>query len=192
MQDTLGEWSRSDAAESGRDCLDCHMPWVADTDTDGRHRDHNFVGMLDADLLGRAVEVEIEARREGGTVIVEATLRGAAIGHAFPTGDLFREAVLRVWTIERESDMDLRRMYRRFETVASVDQEGRPRDLSVEVEDSRVPPPGQGERRFELRLRSPAAQRVGWSLELEAHSSTRGDDPPHTPVAQGEVPIESR
>ncbi|KIG13020.1 hypothetical protein DB30_00794 [Enhygromyxa salina] len=182
LQDTYGEWSRSRAAAAQVGCSDCHMPVV--DQAGAPHRSHAFVGMQDPTLVGAAVRVAVVARREGGSVFVEVTLRPGAIGHAFPTGDLFRQGVLRVWTQERESAAGEFLLERRFASGAS--------GYMVEVEDTRVPPPGAGELPpIVFRLRSPAAQRVGWSLDLRATTSDppRPDDP-RTRVAAGDVAIE--
>ncbi|PRP97317.1 multiheme c-type cytochrome [Enhygromyxa salina] len=188
LQDTYGEWSRSRAAAAQIGCRDCHMPLV---DQAGEpHRSHAFAGMHDQALVASAVRVGVEARREGGSVIVEVTLRPGAIGHAFPTGDLFRQGVLRVWTDERESAVDEFVLERRFAAQPRhADGSG---GYMVQVADTRVPPPGVGELpRVVFRLRSPAAQRVGWSLDLRATTSDppRPDDP-RTRVAAGDVAIE--
>jgi hypothetical protein len=187
LQDTLGEWSRSSAAARGVGCRDCHMPWVGEGG--GRHRSHAFPGMLDARLVASAVDVTIVARREGELVLVDAQLSPGAIGHAFPTGDLFREAVLRVWTEEPESRTS-ERLLKRWFAAQPPSTDGSPTYV-VEVDDTRVPPPGAGPpRRFELRLHSPTASAIGWSLDLRA-ANTRRPDPGQrrVRVAEGRVKI---
>lgn len=73
----------------GKSCVDCHM----------RPRkgglDHRFWTARDPDLLRRSLAVD-RARMQGGAV--ELALRTVDVGHAFPTGDLFRRIVVRVWT----------------------------------------------------------------------------------------------
>lgn len=198
LQDTVGEWTRSDAARRGVGCRDCHMRWIDEVGDvgeldglgSGRHRDHRFTGMRDRELAARAVDVDVLARREGGTVIVDVTLTGAAIGHAFPTGDMFREGVLEVWTDEDDSDHGSERLVRSFRPVRRLDDEGEAEWINAEVDDTRVPPPGQGPRAFQFRLRSPAAQAVRWRLDLRAGSPNQhGGSVPTTRVAEGRVAI---
>lgn len=80
MQLTLEEHARSPYAAFG--CADCHMRRV-----DGQHRDHAFAASRDPDMLRRAVNVS--ASRLGPTSI-RIVLSPGEVGHAFPTGDLFR------------------------------------------------------------------------------------------------------
>ena len=51
------------------------------------HLRHDFQSSRDAERLRRAVHVEV-ARRDGGRVVL--TLEARGVGHALPTGDLFR------------------------------------------------------------------------------------------------------
>ncbi len=73
----------------GKSCVDCHM----------RPRkgglDHRFWTARDPELLRRSLAVD-QATMVGGKV--EVSLRAVDVGHAFPTGDLFRRIVVRVWT----------------------------------------------------------------------------------------------
>lgn len=82
MQTTMSEHRASDSAD--RTCASCHMPWVGAGAA--RHRSHRFE-VRDPRLLRGAMSVR--ARRAGATA-VELTLEPVGVGHAFPTGDLFR------------------------------------------------------------------------------------------------------
>lgn len=75
-------------AEVATACATCHMP----PDDDG-HPGHRFGASRDADLLARSVVVE-PTRLDAERVSFALTAQG--VGHAFPTGDLFRRLVLRV------------------------------------------------------------------------------------------------
>lgn len=74
MQTTMREHQRSVFAD--RSCASCHMPAA----------DHGFASTRAPEALRRAVE--IVATREGDDLVVE--LAPVAVGHAFPTGDLYR------------------------------------------------------------------------------------------------------
>jgi len=85
MQSTVSEHRASAYPE--RPCADCHMP------SSGGRRDHTFAASRSPAMLRRALVVATS--RAGSEVTLE--LGPGEIGHAFPTGDLFRR--LRV-TIE--------------------------------------------------------------------------------------------
>jgi hypothetical protein len=87
MQTTVREHAAS--AHAGTSCAGCHMPLVGEGEA--RHRSHAFASSRSEGAQARAVEVE--ARRQGDQVLVE--LRAPEIGHAFPTGDMFRRVVVR-------------------------------------------------------------------------------------------------
>jgi hypothetical protein len=98
MQTTLSEHERSsDAAQS---CSDCHMPVVSS------HRSHAFASTRDPVALSRALSVV--ASRDGDRLLLRLTPRG--VGHAFPTGDLFRR--LRVVAEARRGERLVRREQR--------------------------------------------------------------------------------
>lgn len=80
MQGTIAEHAESPARD--RSCADCHMPAV-----DGKRRGHQFVASRDAASVGKAIRARGE-RVDASHVRVVIT--PAELGHAFPTGDLFR------------------------------------------------------------------------------------------------------
>jgi hypothetical protein len=86
MQSTRAEHLESPFAGAG--CAGCHMPLVENgkDSAPGRHRSHAFVASRDPALLRSAAR--ISATRAGGAVRVR--IEPVALGHAFPTGDLFR------------------------------------------------------------------------------------------------------
>jgi hypothetical protein len=95
MQSTLTEHAGS--AYAATPCAECHMPWVGDGAQ--RHRSHAFAASRDPAMLRAAIDVQ--ARREpGGRVSLQLT--PGRIGHAFPTGDLFR----RLWVDVEAQDGD--------------------------------------------------------------------------------------
>ncbi|MFO0593130.1 MAG: multiheme c-type cytochrome [Polyangiaceae bacterium] len=89
MQDTLGEHARSAFAD--KPCQTCHMPLVPSKDG-GTHRSHAFRVQGDTAMLAKAVKVI-------GTEVAHhqlaLTLAPGDVGHAFPTGDLYRQVELR-------------------------------------------------------------------------------------------------
>lgn len=78
MQSTGSEWRAWVAAGGAQGCVDCHMPGGA----------HTFPGARDRAFLGASVVVE----EGGGRLRLEA--RG--VGHAVPTGDVFRRLTVEV------------------------------------------------------------------------------------------------
>jgi hypothetical protein len=151
LQNTLVEYRGSEAHARGETCQLCHMERAG----------HRFAGIHDPEHLARAVDVELSARRMGGAIDVDVRIAGADIGHAFPTGDVFRTAVLRVETSGGASDEIVMRRW----LAQTIDPDGE--DLHVRtVDDSRVPAPGQGELREALRLVDDGARELTWTLRL--------------------------
>jgi len=90
MQTTVHEHRAS--TQRDRSCADCHMPRV--TGADGRvHRSHAFTGSRDPDGMRAAFTVRA-SRPAADRVRLTLDLREESIGHAFPTGDLFRRLVV--------------------------------------------------------------------------------------------------
>ena len=86
MQSTATEHAASAFAETS--CADCHMPRVGDG-----HRDHTFAISREPALLRQALSARARRDRQN-TVVLE--LEPMGVGHAFPTGDLFRRLELQV------------------------------------------------------------------------------------------------
>ncbi len=195
QQDTFGEWARSSAAEDGVTCQHCHMPWV--TSPNGRrHRSHAFPGGWDADFVRSAVFAHVTATREGEDVVVVATIEPRAIGHAFPTGDLFRRAELRVAAGGQSSVLRLDRQFEDHRVLrpgVGVVIERR------QVRDTRVAPPsGEPAIARTLRLTAVAAAitDVHWALDYHimptpmTAASQHDEAPVRTHALQsGVVPI---
>ncbi len=97
MQLTLTEHARSGYAELG--CADCHMPAIFD-DT-GRHRDHRFDVSRNPPLLRAALSASAERL---GPDKLRLALTPVAVGHALPTGDLFRRLELRVEALDARGE----------------------------------------------------------------------------------------
>jgi hypothetical protein len=93
MQDTLQEHALS--ALANVPCQGCHMPRVRDADGTSHHR-HDFAVQADPSFLAQAVSIELVSRTEKQVTLA---LSAGSIGHAFPTGDLFRSSQLEVWEV---------------------------------------------------------------------------------------------
>ncbi len=157
LQDTVAEWSQSRYAD--RPCQRCHMPVTGDAGK--QHANHAFHTLDDPEMMARAVRVTADARRRGGAVRVTVVIAPGELGHAFPTGDMFRQAVLTVRTGAARRHAVLMRY---FAQTITDDGTGH---LLGQVDDTRIPPPGTGPPpRLELELDDPRATEVSWSLEL--------------------------
>jgi hypothetical protein len=174
LQNTLVEYRGSDAHARGETCQSCHMR--ATQTGDDAFAGHAFPGLDDPEQLARAVDVDVQAQRSGGSVDVDVRITGADIGHAFPTGDVFRSAVLRVATPGgAQGEIVMQRWL-----AQTIDPDGE--DLHVRtIDDTRVPAPGQGELRERLRLDDAVATELEWELLLwrvpPEHRTARGMDP---------------
>ncbi len=119
MQSTMSEHAVSRYADVS--CGDCHMPRVAGTD--GRpHRSHRFGSSRDPNRLREAVVAR--AWRESGGLVVR--LEPGIVGHAFPTGDLFRRLVVEGERLDphgRVLHADRRILRREFDVVRGPDGE---------------------------------------------------------------------
>jgi len=181
MQSTVSEHARSNAR--GAACSDCHMPAVEGAR--GRFRSHRFAGGRDAAFVTRAVTVTA-ARTGPGSVRVSLTPRD--IGHAFPTGDLFRrlevsaEALGPEWQVVAGERRYLARHWERdarspFGVVLrSVVRDDRPLDERVDVE---------------LELGERAAEfPIAWRVAYQRVAHPRGGDEDES-LVEGEVELSS-
>lgn len=92
MQLTITEHRESEHADLS--CADCHMK-VAGKGA-SRHRRHDFVSSRDPAFMRAALDVRVKRRGEDLVFDLDPVL----VGHAYPTGDLFRRLELRVDTLE--------------------------------------------------------------------------------------------
>jgi len=88
MQLTASEHAASPYA--GQSCAECHMPRIRDGWL-GTHRSHAFAEARDPARLRAALVVRAERT---GASRVTLTLTSERVGHAYPTGDLFRRLVV--------------------------------------------------------------------------------------------------
>ena len=125
MQLTVMEHARSEFAEVA--CADCHMARM------GRRRDHRFVASRDPEFLRAAISV---AARRSGADRVQLGLAPVGVGHAFPTGDLFRRIELRVEARDAQGelvDKTIRHLERHFQPGTHTGPDaGRPDPIEVD------------------------------------------------------------
>lgn len=121
---------------------------------DGTHRSHDFRVQGDEALMASALSVtasSVDTRR------VEVTLRVAEVGHAVPTGDLYRRLVVRAVDAGGQAARPVV-LGRRFSRVHHPDGDER-----RQVGDDRVPADGRP-RRAELFFLQPFVLPVRWEV----------------------------
>jgi hypothetical protein len=159
MQRTLAEHARSSFASAS--CADCHMPRGP-----SGHRSHRFAASRDPDALRRALDARARVVEPG---VVEVRLRAGQVGHAFPTGDLFRRLLVGVERVDEGGarvDGALAPMGRSFEF-----QGGHQREL----EDRR--PGGSAGAEVQVRLAlAPSAGRLRYFVDYQRVQAAYGDD----------------
>lgn len=161
MQSTYAEWKAWGGPSS---CVDCHMPG-------GRHV---FRGAHDRAFLTGA----LDARPAGSGDARVLELRSVDVGHAFPTGDLFRNLTVEV--LDGGTWTTLHRIGRRF------DVEDDDTGLAVHkrvVEDTSLQP-GEvrrvaiGDRAWRVRFH--------YGSERDEHRGALGDDVLYAVLASGD------
>ena len=165
MQDTYAEWLDSAAAAGETPCQGCHMPWV--DDARGRHRSHRFPGGRDLALLRSAVDVAATARGAGDHTVVTVTLTPRALGHSFPTGDLFRRVEVTAAWASDPATMVRVGLAREFRNVPARTAHGALTFVRRQSADTRLAAAGLGAARvLTLTLAgNPSGGRVRWSLD---------------------------
>jgi hypothetical protein len=176
MQSTLSEHAQSPRRDES--CADCHMPRIAGL------RSHLFSGGRDAGLVASAVAVTATRTATG----VRVTLAPRALGHAFPTGDLFRrlevsaEALGDEWQVLAEARRYLTRHWQRSRRgpfgvmLREVTSDDRPLASNIDVE---------------LELGTAAAGRpIGWRVAYQRVEHPRSEREQDS-VVEGEIEIAS-
>ncbi len=130
MQSTHSEWKTSGFSHSS--CQNCHL-------FGNSPQSHRFPGGHDLTNLRQALKLECE-RSEDGKLRVRLYTLG--VGHAFPTGDLFR--TLRVSLYSGKTLVTEIRLGKRFDNqTVPLNEMHRPNKTLAE--DSTIPAPVQGE-----------------------------------------------
>jgi hypothetical protein len=177
MQSTATEHRASPYAGSA--CADCHMPLVGEGRS--RHKSHAFPASRAPALLRAALEISA-ARPDAGTI--EVRLAPAAVGHAFPTGDLFRRVEVLAEAVGPEAQVvaeDARYLARRFGRGEGRDR----RPIKVLLSDDRVTASGTAVVRLALGPLA-AGSPVRWRVAYQRveHPIEGGTD---RAVVEGEV-----
>jgi hypothetical protein len=129
MQRTIGEHRRSKASD--QPCQSCHMPPTAGEKV---HRGHGFHVVGEPRMLRAAARITAARELdEQGRAVVLVTLEPRAVGHAFPTGDLYRRLLVRV-----EGDDDRCATERYLAREFALARVGEGAVIRVEVDDDRV------------------------------------------------------
>lgn len=169
MQDTVREHAASRFAATP--CQTCHMP--ERKAADGRRwKSHAFAVISDPAMVRSAATARAE-RTGARTLRVDIEPRGA--GHAFPTGDMFRRLEVRAVAVDAKgraiaqaTPVHLGRTFGdRVKGAHGFSME------RIELEDSRLPPPGAGpgatvELRFPISVGS---AQVRWQLVYQRMST---------------------
>lgn len=133
-QTTHSEWLRYRAAGGDGTCVSCHM----------KGGDHRFLGAHDDELLTAALKVRAEAGPRGGQLWLESQ----GVGHALPSGDLYRHLRVEVAPLAGGSFVEVSRLGREWGLIegdAGVRERRLARDTSLapgEVRQVDVPLPG--------------------------------------------------
>ncbi len=181
MQATVTEHAASAFADVT--CAACHMPTVATSR--GSHRSHAFAASRDPSSLREAVRAS--ARRVSDSAI-EIVVAPGRVGHAVPTGDLFRRLLVSAQAVDAEyvvvADASTP-LGRKFAPQATTQV------ASVEIGDARVGRPARPREpvrvRLELGARA-AGMRWVWSLRYQRVAFPRDDG---TVVLDGEIVIDN-
>lgn len=178
MQTTVSEHARSPF--SAQACSDCHMPRVGRD----QHRSHAFASTRDPAALRRAVLVA--AQRSGGELKVSIAPRG--VGHAFPTGDLFRRlrVVVEAVTGERVLRREQRYLARHFLHRPQADGVSRREEASDDRPGARSENAGAVE--VVVHFEPPfASSRLRWQVVYERVDHLLGDSEDAATVGEAVV-----
>ncbi len=173
MQDTLREHAASTMKD--KPCQSCHMPMV--DGPDGKHRSHRFSVLADPAMLRKALTVAAERPSADQAKLV---LSAGEVGHAFPTGDMFRRLEVRAEAIDaRGTVVSKAEPVQLARTFIDVPRDPAGHELTftrVEASDTRVPAPGQGSRIVELAVpKAGPATRLRWRVVYQRMSTPMAD-----------------
>lgn len=173
MQTTMREHRAS--AHADRSCADCHMPraehgWAG----------HELASTRDPAAMRRALEVR--ASREVGGLRLD--LRTHEVGHAFPTGDLFRRLAVHATLVEpggRTIAHEVRYLARHFVTRRHPDGRLRHAGTQAIVDDR---PLGAASLRLDVEAGEAGADSdLVWWIDLERVDQRDHDHPERSSIA---------
>lgn len=157
MQSTIEEHASS--PQAGKTCQTCHMPEVVRGA--GSHRSHTFRVHGDPEMLRRSVLVTVREGAPAEHAIVASLRTSPEVGHAVPTGDMFRRLEVRARTVGDGEELHAATVVLAREFRMERAAEGLRR---IQTGDSRVPADGTP-RDAVLRFpRSVAGREVEWSV----------------------------
>ncbi len=154
MQRTISEHAFS--AEASVSCASCHMPVV--DGPHGKHKSHTFGGGADPSWIRTALDVR--ASREGARVTI--TLAPGHVGHAVPTGDLFRRLEVGADALDESGAVIGRAVFPVGRTFATT-----PRGERIEIADNRPGAHPGDVTRVVLDFGDVKPARVRWSIDFE-------------------------
>jgi Cytochrome c7 and related cytochrome c len=162
MQLTVTEHRMSAHAEES--CASCHMPRV--DGPGGAHRSHAFAASRDVGALAQAL---VARARTPAPDVVEVVLRPGRVGHAFPTGDLFRRLEVGVERFDEHGERVGFAVQSVGRTFASR------RGRQEEVADTRPGAPGQADARLRFVLPAVPRGRSKYWVDYERIAAASGD-----------------
>ncbi|MEM6995538.1 MAG: multiheme c-type cytochrome [Myxococcota bacterium] len=162
MQRTMSEHAESRFADTT--CVECHMG-----DTPGPS--HEFIASRSAAMIAEGVRVD--AKRSDATSVT-ITLRAGRIGHAFPTGDLFRRVEVGVQTVLEGGEGPSRVRYLARHFGSQVQSSGIV--LRGELGDNRVPANGEP-RVVTLSVPESQGRVLRWWVEYQRVGHHTSHDP---------------
>ncbi len=194
MQDTVAEHRASLFSKDS--CQNCHMPWVRGET--GTHRRHDFTVQGDTKILASAVVADA---RRGDDRTVMIMLHADRVGHAFPTGDLFRRLEVRAVALDAKGNIVARApatvLSRVFAATPTGDGASGGAFDRRQIADTRLPADGSP-RDIALRFALPVGgMKVSWQVAYQRMSARMAelfavDTAAHEViVATGELPPRS-
>lgn len=103
---TYTEWKNSSYAKEEKTCQSCHMYGVKGSVVDPRVQRsaeminlHEMPGSRSVEQLNKAINISMDAGRQGGKVEVTLRIANVGAGHAVPTGSPMRRLILEVCAI---------------------------------------------------------------------------------------------
>jgi hypothetical protein len=135
MQKTMHEHAQSVFA--AKPCQECHMP-VVQSRQGPPHRQHDFRVIGNRDFMAQAVVVK-ESKIENDTLRLDLALGN--IGHAFPTGDLFRRVEVRATPVDSQGKPRGQKTSQILQRTFGPPLEGPHKAVPIEREDGRLTGP---------------------------------------------------